>query len=178
METSAKGVYCIGDANGRCLLAHAASEQGMTAAANALGAEQSADRPIPWAVFTFPQIAGVGTTQQQAAKEGVPISVGVFPVGHLGKAMAVNHTEGFVKVIRHRETDRLLGVHMMGHNATEVIATAGALIGLNASAADLAHAVIAHPTMAESLKESAEDALGMAMHLPPRKVVRVIGDVE
>ena len=150
----------------------------MTAAANALGAEQSADRPIPWAVYTFPQVSGVGITQQQAAREGLPVSIGMFPVGYLGKAMAVNHTEGFVKVIRHRESDRLLGVHMMGHNATEAIAAAGAMLGQKATTTDLAETVFAHPTIAESLKESAEDALGMAMHLPPRKVLRVIGDVK
>jgi dihydrolipoamide dehydrogenase len=178
METAAKGVYCIGDANGRCLLAHAASAQGMVAVANALGGDHAADKPVPWAVFTFPEIAGVGLTQQQAAKQGLPISIGMFPVAYLGKAMAVNHTDGFVKTIRNRETDQLLGVHMIGHNATEVIAAAGAMLGLKASATDLAETIIAHPTMAETLKESAEDSLGMAMHLPPRKVVQLMGDVK
>jgi len=174
METAVKGVYCIGDANGRCLLAHAASAQGVTAVENALGGKTRLEAPIPGAVYTFPEVAAAGLTQQQARVRGLPISVGHFPLGHLGKAMAVNAAEGFVKVLRHRETDELLGVHMMGHNATECIAAAGALLHQKVTTHDLAETVFAHPTISEALKESAEDALGMGLHLPPRKVHRVV----
>ncbi len=174
METSAEGIYCIGDANGRCLLAHAASAQGVVAVQNALGQDCQFDAPIPWAVYTFPEIAGVGLTEREAEEEKLPISIGTFPLGHLGKAMAANHGEGFVKIIRHRETDRLLGVHMIGHNATEIIAVAVAMLGQKATTHDLAEMVFAHPTLSEAVKESAEDALKMALHLPPRKVIQVV----
>ncbi len=176
METSAPGVYCIGDANGRCLLAHAASAQGVVAVENALGHPATYDCPIPWAVFTFPEIAGVGTTEQRAKEKGLPISIGLFPLGFLGKAMATEHNDGFVKVIRHRETDQLLGVHILGHNATEMIHAAAAVMSMKGTAADLAEMVFSHPTLSEGVKEAAEDALGAALHMPPRKVVEVVGE--
>ena len=174
METAAAAVYCVGDANGRCLLAHAASAQGVVAVANALGGARTMAAPVPATVYTFPEVAAVGVTQQSARAAGTPISVGLFPLRHLGKAMAVNDTDGFVKVIRHRETDELLGVHMLGHNVTECIAAAGAMLGQKVCVRDLAETVFAHPTISEALKESAEDALGMALHLPPRKIHRVV----
>ncbi len=172
METPVKGIYCIGDANGRCLLAHAASAQGVAAAENASGHAKALTAPIPSAVYTFPEIGSVGMTQAQAKKAGIPIAIGAFPLAALGKAIAVGHTEGFVKVIRHRETGALLGVHMMGHNATECIASAGAMLHQKVTVAELAEVVYAHPTISESIKEAAEDALGMAMHLPPRKILK------
>ena len=174
METPAAGVYCIGDANGRCLLAHAASAQGVVAAENALGGRRLADAPVPAAVYTFPEAASVGVTQQAARDAGTPVAVGLLPLAHLGKAMAVNETEGFVKVIRHRESGELLGVHMLGHNVTECIAAAGAMLARKATTRDVAETVFAHPTISEALKEAAEDALGMALHLPPRKIRRVV----
>jgi len=177
METSAAGVYCIGDANGRCLLAHAASAQGVVAVENALGHSVVFDQPIPWAVFTFPEIAGVGTTEQRAVEKGLPISIGLFPLGFLGKAMATEHTDGFVKVIRHRETDELLGVHILGHNATEMIHAAAAVMSKKGTASDLAEMIFSHPTLSEGVKEAAEDALGAALHLPPRNVVEVVAEM-
>ncbi|MBN1943498.1 MAG: dihydrolipoyl dehydrogenase [Phycisphaerae bacterium] len=176
METSAMGVYCIGDANGRALLAHAASAQGVVAAQNALGQDVSFDKPIPWAVYTFPEIAGVGVTEQRATEKALPIAVGTFPLGYLGKAMAAEHTDGFVKVIRHRETDELLGVHILGHNATEMIHAAAAVMSQKGTASDLAEMIFAHPTLSEGVKEAAEDALGVALHLPPRRVVEVTAE--
>jgi len=173
METPVKGIYCIGDANGRCLLAHAASAQGIAAVENALGHAHPFTSPIPSAVYTFPEIGAVGMTQAQAKKAGIPIAIGTFPLAALGKAIAVGHTEGFVKVLRHRETGELLGVHMMGHNATECIAAAGAMLHKKVTVQELAEVVFAHPTIGESVKEAAEDALGMALHIPPRKILRV-----
>ncbi|MDY6913543.1 MAG: dihydrolipoyl dehydrogenase, partial [Planctomycetota bacterium] len=170
METQADGVYCIGDANGRVLLAHAASAQGTVAAENALGGERTFDAPVPGCVYTFPEVATVGMTCRQASESGVPVDVGLFPMRYLGKAMAVGRTEGFVKVLRHREGGELLGVHMLGHNVTEIIAAAGALLNHKASVDELAELIFAHPTISEAFKAAGEDALGMALHLPPRKV--------
>jgi dihydrolipoamide dehydrogenase len=178
METAVKGYYCIGDANGRCLLAHAASAHGVAAVENALGQGHEFKAPIPNAVYTFPEIGTVGLTAEEAKEKGMPTSVGMFPLSHLGKALAVNDTEGFVKVVRHRETGQLLGVHMIGHNATECIAAAGALLHQQVSVQDVAETVFAHPTISESIKEAAEDALAMGLHLPPRKMAKVVATVQ
>jgi dihydrolipoamide dehydrogenase len=178
METSVKNYYCIGDANGRCLLAHAASAHGVAAVENALGQGNEFTAPIPNAVYTFPEIGTVGLTAEEAKGKGLPVSVGTFPLSHLGKALAVNDHEGFVKVVRHRETGRLLGVHMIGHNVTECIAAAGAMLHQQVSVQDVAETVFAHPTISEAIKEAAEDALAMGLHLPPRKVLRVAATVQ
>jgi len=172
LETNVAGHYCIGDANGRCMLAHAASAHGVVAVENALGHAKPFTAPIPSAVYTFPEVAAVGLTEQEAREQGLPIAIGRFPIGHLGKAMAARHPDGFVKMIRHRETDQLLGAHMIGQNATECIAAATALLHKKASLHDVAETVWAHPTISEAIKESAEDALNMGLHLPPRKVIR------
>jgi dihydrolipoamide dehydrogenase len=178
METDVKNYYCIGDANGRCLLAHAASAQGEVAVENALGHSKEQTLPVPNAVYTFPEIASVGLTTKQAQVQGIPIRVGEFPIGHLGKAMAVGEEFGFVRVIRHFEDERLLGVHVIGHNATEIIESATAMLTLKASAKDLAEMIFAHPTLSEAVKEAAEDAFGSALHLPPRKITRIAADTE
>jgi dihydrolipoamide dehydrogenase len=173
LETSAAHHYTIGDANGRSMLAHAASAQGVTAAENALGHSKPFEAAIPSAVYTFPEVAAVGMTEQEARDAGLPISIGRFPIGHLGKAMAARHQEGFVKMIRHRETNELLGAHLIGHNATECIAAATALIQQKVTMQNVAETMWAHPTISEAIKEAAEDALGVGLHLPPRKVLRV-----
>jgi len=172
LETNVPGHYCIGDANGRCMLAHAASAHGVAAVENALGHARPFEAPIPSAVYTFPEVAAVGLTEQEARQQELPIAVGRFPIGHLGKAMAARHPDGFVKMIRHRETGQLLGAHMIGQNATECIAATTALLHQKASMLDVAETVWAHPTISEAIKESAEDALNMGLHLPPRKVIR------
>jgi dihydrolipoamide dehydrogenase len=178
METAVKGYYCIGDANGRCLLAHAASAQGEVAVKNALGKDAEQVLPVPNAVYTFPEIASVGLTSKQAQQQGIPILIGQFPIGYLGKAMAVGEEFGFVRVIRHFENERLLGVHIIGHNATEIIESATAMLTLKASAKDLGEMIFAHPTLSEAVKEAAEDSFQSAMHLPPRKISRIPADLE
>lgn len=169
METSVDNYYCIGDANGRCLLAHAASAQGEIAVRNALGADEQYSLPVPGAVYTFPEIASVGITEKQAEEKGIEVSVGKFPIGYLGKAMAVGEEIGFVKVIRDKQDDTLLGVHIIGHNATEMIESATAMLSLKASTKDLAEMIFAHPTLSEAIKEAAEDSFMAALHLPARK---------
>ncbi len=145
--------------------------------ANALGANRIFDAPVPLTVYTFPEIAGVGLTEEQADKRNIPISVGAFPIGYLGKAMAVGHGEGMIKVIRDHSNDALLGVHMFGHNVTEVIACTTAMLGEKATVTELAETIFAHPTISEAVKEAAEDSFGQAIHLPPKKVVSVMAGV-
>jgi len=177
MQTSVAGVYCIGDANGRCLLAHAASAHGVTAVEDALGHGKDLTLPVPGAVYTFPEVGAVGLTTQQANDQGIPVRVGEFPIGHLGKAMAVGEEFGFVRVVSHRDTDALLGVHMIGHNATEIIEAATAMLGQKVSTAALGEMIFAHPTIGEAVKEAAEDVFSQALHLPPLQVVTVTGQV-
>ncbi|MBN1764328.1 MAG: dihydrolipoyl dehydrogenase [Sedimentisphaerales bacterium] len=178
METAAKDYYCIGDANGRCLLAHAASAQADVAVENALGHSRELSLPVPNAVYTFPEIASVGMTTQQARQQNIPVRMGEFPIGYLGKAMAVGEEFGFVRVIRHYENDTLLGVHMIGHNVTEIIESATAMLSLKAGAGDLAEMIFAHPTLSEAVKEAAADSFESAIHLPPRKITQVIAESE
>lgn len=178
MQTSVSGVYCIGDANGRCLLAHAASAQGETAVKNALGQSAEQTLPVPNAVYTFPEIASVGLTTRQAQQQEIPVRIGEFPIGHLGKAMAVSEEFGFVRVLRHYTDQTLLGVHIIGHNATEIIESATAMLSQKASAKDLAHMIFAHPTLSEAVKEAAEDAFDSALHLPPRKMTKIIAEAQ
>jgi len=173
METSVKNYYAIGDLNGQCLLAHAASAHGIVAAENALGHVRSFDAPVPNAVYTFPEVASVGMSADEAKGKNIGITVGNFPFKFFGKAMAVNDTDGFVKVVRSRETGELLGVHMIGYNVTECIGSATSLLHQKVKVQDVAETVFAHPTIAEGIKEAAEDALSMGLHLPPRKVIRV-----
>lgn len=173
LQTNVPGYYCIGDANGKCLLAHAASAHGVVAVENALGATHSFHSPIPSAVYTFPEIGAIGMTEQAAREKGLPIAVGKFSLNALGKAMATGHTTGFVKVIRNKDDGAILGVHMVGHNATECIAAAGAMLHQKATVQELAEVVFAHPTISESIKEAAEDALKMGLHLPPKKILQV-----
>jgi dihydrolipoamide dehydrogenase len=176
METAVKGYYCIGDANGRCLLAHAASAQGEVAVENALGHNKELTLPVPGAVYTFPEIASVGLTTKQAQQQNIPVRVGEFPIGYLGKAMAVGEEFGFVRVIRHYHDETLLGVHIIGHNATEIIESAAAMLTLKASAKDLAEMIFAHPTISEAVKEAAADTFETAMHLPPRKITQIVAE--
>ena len=177
LETNVVGHYCIGDANGLSMLAHAASSQGTFATENALGRAAPWAVAVPSAVYTFPEVASVGITQQEADEQSIPIAIGRFPLAHLGKAMATGHTDGFVKMIRHRETGQLLGAHMIGHNATEYVAAATALLQQKVTMEEVAETVWAHPTLSEAIKEAAEDSLSMALHLPPRKVLSVVAEV-
>ena len=137
------------------------AHRGIVAVEHALGHEPSAIGPIPWAQYTFPEVAGVGLTEAKAREKETahrhrPVSPGASRQGD----GAAEHTEGFVKTIRHRETDALLGVHIVGHNATEMIHAAATMIGQGATTRELAETVFAHPTLSEAIKESAEDALG------------------
>jgi dihydrolipoamide dehydrogenase len=167
MATTARGVFCVGDANGRCQLAHAASAQGRVAARNALGGKETLTAPMPAAVYTFPEVAGLGLTETAARERGLPIAIGKFPLRHLGKALASGDTEGFVKVIRHSGSDELLGVHAMGHSAIEFTSAAAAVMHTRAPTSQLASMVFPHPSLSEALGEAAEDAYGHALHLPP-----------
>ena len=173
LRTNVPGVWAVGDCVPGPMLAHKASEDAIVAVENILGQKRSPTHVVPSCIYTFPECASVGLSAEQAREAGHPISVGRFPFAASGKAMARADTEGFVKVVRHRQTEQILGVHMFGHNVTELVASAGAFIQQKATAHDVLHTVFSHPTLSETVKEATEDSLGQAIHIPPRNVIKL-----
>ena len=147
-------------------LAHVASNEGIVAARNCMGEDAEMDYgTVPWCVFTIPEIARVGMTEDEATAEGYEIKVGRFPYAASGKAIGMRETEGFVKVISDYESEDILGVHILGAHASDLIHEAVVAIRLGASVADLAHTIHAHPTLGEAVMESAEAAYDRAIHI-------------
>ena len=171
METSVSGVYAIGDVVGKAMLAHVASAQGKVAVRNILGHPTVMQYDvIPVGIFTFPEIGRVGLTEQEATQQGMDIKVGKFrPIG-LGKAHASGETTGLMKIIVEAKTGRIVGVHLVGAHAADLIHEAAVAMQMGATAATVAETIHAHPTMPEGLMEAAEDVDGMAIHLARRKV--------
>ena len=166
METNVPGIYAVGDVASRYLLAHVASAEGIVAAQNCMGGSARMDySTVPWCVFTIPELARVGMTEEEAMNEGYSIKVGKFPFAASGKALGMRETEGFVKIIADSESGDILGVHILGAHASDLIHEAVVAIRLGASVADLAHTIHAHPTLAEAVMESAEAAYNRAIHI-------------
>jgi dihydrolipoamide dehydrogenase len=166
MQTNMSGIYAIGDVVGQPLLAHKASKQGIVAAEVICGQASAADfKAIPSAIWTDPEIATVGLTEAEARKKGYDPIVGKFPFTALGRAMAVGETEGFIKVVAHRESEQILGVHMVGADVTDLISEAALAIEMGATLDDLALTVHPHPTLPEALMEACGAAKGKAIHI-------------
>ena len=166
MQTNVSGIYAIGDVVGQPLLAHKASKQGIVAAEVICGQASAADfKAIPSAIWTDPEIATVGLTEAEAKKQGYDPIVGKFPFTALGRAMAVGETEGFIKVVARRESEQILGVHMVGADVTDLISEAALAIEMGATLDDLALTVHPHPTLPEALMEASEAAKGKAIHI-------------
>ncbi|MGS0467003.1 dihydrolipoyl dehydrogenase [Cobetia marina] len=168
--TSVPGVYAIGDVVRGPMLAHKASEEGVMVADIIAGhkAEMNYDA-IPSIIYTFPEVAWVGKTEQQAKAEGIEVKTGSFPFAASGRAMANNATEGLAKIIADAETDRVLGVHIIGQHAGELIAQGVTALEFGASAEDLALICTAHPTLSEAVHEAALAVDGHAIHIANRK---------
>jgi dihydrolipoamide dehydrogenase len=165
LETNIEGVYAIGDVLGKHMLAHVASYEGEIAAENALGRRRQADyRAVPTCVFTYPEIAGVGITEQDARDSNTPHKVSKFPFAACGRAVAMGETVGMVKVICHADDGKVLGVHIMGPHAGDLIAEGALAIQLGVTAKDLAHTIHAHPTLPEAVHETAMGLLDGAIH--------------
>jgi dihydrolipoamide dehydrogenase len=159
-------IWAAGDLTGRMLLAHVASHQGMTAVEKIAGLEPP---PIdydkmPRTTYCQPQVASLGLTEGQAKERGLDAHSGRFPLRATGKALVLGETEGFVKVVAERGTNRILGWHMIGFNVTELLGEAGLASVLGATSDDMKHAVYAHPTLSEALKEAALALHGEAVH--------------
>lgn len=166
LKTSADGIYAIGDITGRWQLAHVASAQGIQVAEMLFGGKDAKVNynAVPSCIFTRPEIAWAGMTEAEAKAKGLPVKVGKFPFKAIGKALAAGETEGFVKVIADERWDEILGVHIIGPHASDLVAEAGAAIALESTAEELASAVHAHPTLAEAVMEACEAVHGKAIH--------------
>ncbi len=165
LETSVPGVYAIGDVTGKSMLAHVASAQGKVAVSNALGTPQSINyEVIPAGIFTLPEIGRVGLTEQQARERGLHTTVGRFRYGGLGKAQAVGEITGQFKVIAEEQSKKIVGVHIIGAHATDLIHEGALAMQAGVSVKDVAEMIHAHPTFSEGLMEAAEDSEGMAIH--------------
>ncbi len=164
METTSANVYALGDALGGIMLAHVAMDQAMVAAENAMGLHREWESPsIPLCIFTHPEVASIGLTEKEAKAKG-EIRIGRFPFRSNPKAVISGETDGLIKVIASRENDTILGVHIIGPEATLLISIASTMIGNKLK--EFSKFIQAHPTIPEALKEACLDADGLAIHLP------------
>ena len=168
-RTNLPGVYAVGDLSGPPLLAHKATKEGEIVAEVIAGHKAAMDWvTMPGAIFTDPEIATAGLTEAEAKEKGIEVSVGKFPFAALGKAMAVGDTDGFVKVVADKKTKQLVGVHIVGPDASTMISEAALGLEMAAFLDDLSLTVHPHPTMGEAIMEAAAHALGHAVHIMNR----------
>ncbi len=165
-ETASAGVFAIGDVIKGPMLAHKAEEEGVALAEHLAGQQPHINYDlIPGVVYTQPEIATVGRTEEQLKKDGIKVKVGKFPFMANGRARVSHGTDGFVKLLADAQTDRVLGVHIIGNNASEMIHEAVVLMEFGGSAEDLARTCHAHPTLSEAVKEAALDVDKRAIHI-------------
>jgi len=166
MQTNVPNIFAVGDIANRFQLAHVASAEGIVAAKNCMGMSATMDyHTIPSCIFTIPEIARVGLTEEEAKGEGYDVKIGRFPFTASGKAVSMRETDGLVKIISDGETGDVLGVHILGPNASDLIHEAALAIRLGATAEDIAHTIHAHPTLSEAIMEASEAAYDKAIHL-------------
>jgi dihydrolipoamide dehydrogenase len=164
-RTALDGVYAIGDVTPGPMLAHKAEEDGVSAVEGMLGGHCHRDyNLVPAIVYTEPEAASVGQTEEQLKESGTPYKSGKFPFAANGRALAHGHAVGFIKILACAQTDRVLGVHAVGPHVGELIAEAAAAMAFSASAEDIARTCHAHPTLAEVMKEAALAVDGRAIH--------------
>ena len=169
LETSAKGVYAIGDVAGGWMLSHAASAMGVIASENAMGSDAIfRSNLVPRGLWTNPEAAAVGLTEEQAEKAGYEVEVGDFPYPVNGLAMLRGQVDGGVKVISDAKNKEILGVHIVGAGATEIIGEAVMALQLECTAEELAHTIRLHPTFSECMMDAGRDLEGWALYLPPK----------
>lgn len=166
LETNVTGIYAIGDVVPGPMLAHKAEDEGV-AVAEILAGQTGHVNPdlIPSVIYTAPEVASVGKTEEELKAADIPYNIGKFPFLANGRAKVNRTTDGFVKVLAHKETDRILGVHIIGANASELIAEAVVIMEFGGSAEDLARTCHAHPTLSETVKEAALSVAKRALHM-------------
>ena len=166
LATNIPGIYAIGDVTGQVLLAHVASRQGEVVAEAIAGLGSRMDyRTVPNVVFSMPEIAGVGLTSQQAKEQGIEVEVGTFPFSASAKALAQGEAEGQVRLLCEPGSGKVLGLHVMGPGASDLIAEGALAVQLGITAQEIAETIHAHPTLPEAVAEAARAvAFGEAIH--------------
>jgi dihydrolipoamide dehydrogenase len=169
-RTNVSHIWAIGDVAGQPLLAHKGSKEGIVAAEAIAGKKTTYNVvAMPAVIFTDPEVATVGLTEAEARAKGIDVRVGQFPFAANGRALSVGEPDGFVKMVGDAKTGRLLGVHIVGVEASNLIAEAATALEMGATVEDLALTVHAHPTLPETLMEAAEATLGHAIHIFQKK---------
>ncbi len=167
MQTNVDNIYAIGDCNGGVMLAHVASAEGIVAVESIMNKKSKIDfKTVPYCVYTRPELAGVGLTEEQARSKGLDIKIGMFPMYINGKSIIEGETDGIVKYIADSITGEVLGLHMAGSHATELIVEGALAIKLEATMEEIISTIHAHPTVGESLQESAHAVYNNAIHIP------------
>lgn len=168
-QTNISNIYAIGDVLGKIMLAYVASDQGIKVVEYILeGKEIKPLGPIPDCVFSFPEIATTGKTEEQVKEEGIDYSVGRFAFASNGKALTMSETEGFIKIISDNKTDKILGVNIVGPHASDLIHEAIVAMTNNLTIEDIIHSIHAHPTLAETFLEAAMDVHNISLHSAPK----------
>ena len=168
--TNAPGVYAVGDLVRGPMLAHKGSEEGVMVAEIIAGHKAQMNYDIvPNVIYTHPEVASVGLTEEQVKAAGDAYNIGTFPFAASGRAMAANDTDGFVKVIAHADTDRILGCHIVGPSAADLVQQVAIAMEFGSSAEDLGMTVFGHPTLSEAVHEAALAVNGGAIHIANRK---------
>ncbi len=169
METSVKGIYAIGDVTGKVLLAHVASAQGLIAAINAVGGSDRMNySAVPSCIYTSPEIAWAGMTEEDAVRNNIKYKAGRFPVSFNGKSMIAGEREGMAKIISDASTGEILGAHLMAPRATDMIGEICVAMKLESTIEELSHTIHPHPTVSEIIMEAAHDAERRCVHKPGR----------
>jgi dihydrolipoamide dehydrogenase len=165
-QTTVPGIFAIGDVIPGPMLAHKAEEEGIAAVESMAGLPgHVAYECIPSVVYTWPELASVGMTEEEVAEQGIEIAIGIFPFLANGRAKAMGERDGQVKIIADAKTDRILGAHILGPRASDLIAELATAMELSASAEDLARSVHAHPTLPEAVREAALAVAKRAIHI-------------
>lgn len=168
--TNIEGIYAIGDVNGISMLAHAASHQGMAAVEKIMGVKkENKNENIPGCIFIFPEVSTVGLTEDEAKEKGIPYKTSKFLFGANGKALALGEAEGMVKVIASSEDDIILGVHIMGPHASDLIHEGVLAVGSRMKCKEISEIIHAHPTLSEAFAEAVMGINGEAIHMVPSK---------
>jgi len=169
-RTDVPGVYAVGDVVRGPMLAHKGSEEGIMVAELIAGKKAQINYElIPSVIYTHPEIAWVGKTEQALKQEGIPYKVGVFPFSASGRALAADDAAGMAKILAHEETDRVLGLHVLGPSAGDLTQQGVIAMEFGSSAEDIGLTVFAHPTLSEAVHEAALAANGLAIHIPNKK---------
>ena len=169
LQTNVPHIYAIGDVIGNPMLAHKAMKEGLVAAEVIAGKKSEMDPvAIPSVVYTAPELAWVGLTEQEAKDKGYKVKTGVFPLSASGRAVTLQSTDGFVKMVADADSDLLLGVHIVGPHASDLLGEAGLALEMAATVSDVSLTIHAHPTLGESVMEAAENVHKQAIHIMNR----------